>query len=94
MKSTNLKQVSYNPYEKISKTSLALRTIVESIPFGIGPYGIGDVISLYEGIKGQMVFGPKLDMIDRIISLIAACIPIVPATPFRLFAAKVRGHLT
>jgi hypothetical protein len=94
MKSTKLNKVSYNPYEKLSKTSLATRTLIEAIPFGLGPYGIGDLISLYEGVKGQMIFGPKLDMIDRIISFIAACIPIVPATPFRLFAAKVRGNLS
>ncbi|HRN96056.1 MAG TPA: hypothetical protein PLD54_01255 [Candidatus Levybacteria bacterium] len=93
-KSETLQKVSYNPYDKLSKTSIVLRILIESIPFGLGPYGIGDLISLYEAVKGQMVFGPKIDTLDRIISFIAALLPIVPATPFRLFAAKMRGKLT
>ena len=93
-KSETLQKISYNPYDKLSKTSITFRTLIEMIPFGLGPYGIGDLISLYEGVKGQMIFGPKLDTVDRIISFIAALIPIVPATPFRLFAAKLRGNLS
>ncbi len=89
-----VEQASYNPYDKLSKTSIILRTILESIPFGLGPYGIGDLISLYEGVKGKMIFGPKIDTVDRIISFIAALIPLVPATPFRLFVANLRGKIT
>jgi len=89
-----LEKISYNPYDKLSKTSIAVRTVIESIPFGLGPYGIGDAISLYEGISGRMILGPRLDTLDRIISFIAALIPIVPATPFRLFASKVRENLS
>ncbi len=94
MKTADLKQLSYNPYEKMSNSVIVLRTLVESIPFGLGPYGIGDAISLYEGIKGKMIFGPQLDMIDRIISFIAAFIPIVPATPFRIAVSKFRGRIS
>ena len=90
----NLEKISHNPYDKLSKTSIAIRTVLESIPFGLGPYGIGDAISLYEGVRGQMIFGPRLDTLDRIISFIAALIPLVPATPFRLFASKVRESLS
>lgn len=91
---TSVSKQTYNPYEKLSKTSLVFRSLIESIPFGIGPYGIGDIISLYEGIKGQMIFGPKIDFIDRLISFFAACIPLLPATPLRIFAAKIRGKLS
>lgn len=94
MKSTELRKISYNPYEKMSNGIIVLRTLVESIPFGLGPYGIGDAISLYEAYKGKMVFGPRLDTLDRIISLLAALLPIVPATPFRLAASKLRARVT
>lgn len=93
-KPTNLKKISYNPYDQLSKGSIAFRTVIESIPFGLGPYGVGDLISLYEGVKGRMIFGPRLDTIDRVISFIAALIPIVPATPFRLLASKIRENLS
>ncbi len=79
-----------SPAPYMSPGVFTVRTIIESIPFGIGPYGIGDVLSLYEGIQGKMVLGRKLDLVDRIISIIAALIPIVPATPFREFAQRVR----
>ncbi len=61
-----------------------VRTLVEMIPGGIGPYGIGDAITFYEGLRGQEILdGRKLDLVDRIISFAAALIPVVPATPFR-----------
>lgn len=94
MPSEKLKRLSYNPYEKMSNFVIALRTLVESIPFGLGPYGIGDAISFYEGFKGKMIFGPQLDKIDRIISFIAAFIPLVPATPFRIAVSKIRDRLS
>lgn len=94
MKSTKLQKISYNPYDNMSKGIIVLRTLVESIPFGLGPYGIGDAISLYEAINGKMIFGPRLDTLDRIISLIASLLPIVPATPFRLTASKLRARVT
>ncbi len=94
MKTINLEKVSYNPYDKMSNGVIALRTFIESIPFGLGPYGIGDAISLYEAYKGKMIFGPQLDTLDRIISFLAALIPIVPATPFRLAASKLRERIT
>lgn len=94
MRPTALKKISYNPYESMSKGVIVLRTLVESIPFGLGPYGIGDAVSLYEAIKGKMIFGPRLDTLDRIISFLAALLPIVPATPFRIAASKLRAKVT
>jgi hypothetical protein len=83
-----------DPYANMSSLAIGLRTLVESIPLGLGPYGIGDFITLYEGISGRMVMGPRLDFLNRIISILAALIPIVPATPFRIFAIKTRQRLS
>lgn len=94
MPTSKLKQFSYNPYDKMSNFVIALRTLFESIPFGLGPYGIGDAISLYESYRGKMIFGPQLDKVDRIISFIAALIPLVPATPFRIAVSKIRDRLS
>ncbi len=80
-------------YGEMSPFVFTLRTLFEMIPFGIGPYGIGDALSLIEGIRGKMVLGRKLDLLDRIISIIAALIPVVPATPFREFARKTRQRI-
>ncbi len=75
------------------------RTVLEMIPGGLGPYGIGDLITLVEGIRGQEIFGGrKLDLVDRVISFIAALLPIVPATPFReaarIFRKKFEDSFT
>lgn len=83
-----------DPYAHMSSFAIGMRTLVESIPLGFGPYGIGDLITLYEGISGRMVMGPKLDFLNRVISILAALIPIVPATPFRIFAIKTRQQLS
>lgn len=83
-----------DPYADMSSFVIGLRTFIEAIPFGFGPYGIGDAITLWEGISGKMIFGPRLDFVNRLISILAALIPIVPATPFRIFAIKTRQKLS
>jgi hypothetical protein len=72
---------------------LFFKTLIEMIPGGLGPYGIGDAITLLEGIFGIELGGRKLDIIDRIISFAAALIPVVPATPFRESARTIREQL-
>lgn len=59
------------------------KTVVEMIPGQFGPYGIGDVLTAVEGITGKELLGRKLDKVDRAISIAAAAIPLMPATPLR-----------
>lgn len=70
-----------------------VKTVLEMIPFGLGPYGIGDAITLVEAIRGKEIYGRRLDTRDRVISLIAAILPVVPATPFREGIRKLRRHV-
>lgn len=70
-----------------------LRTGVEMLPGGMGPYGIGDFITLTDAIRGREFFGRKLDAVDRIICLIAALIPVMPATPLKALIRGVRRNL-
>ena len=92
-KPIKLKPIDHEYEMEMSPFVFTLRTLIESIPFGLGPYGIGDAISLFEGIRGKMILGRRLDLLDRIISIIAALIPVVPATPFREFAQQLRRKL-
>ncbi len=55
--------------------------IVEMIPGGLGPYGIGDFITLIESIAGRTLDGLKLSKLERLIYLGASAIPVVPARP-------------
>jgi hypothetical protein len=57
-------------------------TIVEMIPGGIGPWGVGDVVTAIEGIAGRTLDGLRLTGTERGIYLIASAIPLVPARPF------------
>lgn len=70
-----------------------VKTAVEMIPGGIGPWGVGDILTLAEGIAGrEFPEGRRLDWIDRGVSIVVAIIPVVPATPFReVFRAFRRG---
>lgn len=70
-----------------------VKTGVEMLPFGLGLYGVGDLITFVEGVFGWEMFGRRLDPTDRVISLVAAAIPGVPATPFREAARWIRTNI-
>ncbi len=56
--------------------------IVEMIPGGLGPYGIGDLITALEGIAGRTMDGLRLTLFERLLYFGASAIPVVPARPF------------
>jgi hypothetical protein len=56
--------------------------IVEMIPGGLGPYGIGDLATALEGLAGRTMDGLKLTLFERLLYLGASAIPVVPARPF------------
>jgi hypothetical protein len=56
-------------------------TIVEMIPGGLGPWGVGDVVTAIEGVAGRTLDGLRLTGTERGIYLIASAIPLVPARP-------------
>lgn len=55
--------------------------LVEMIPLGLGPWGIGDVLTLIESMAGRTLDGLKLSIFERLIYLGASAIPVVPARP-------------
>ena len=57
-------------------------TIVEMIPGGLGPWGVGDVVTAIEAVAGRTLDGLRLTGTERGIYLIASAIPVVPARPF------------
>jgi hypothetical protein len=56
-------------------------TIVEMIPGGLGPWGVGDVVTAIEGVAGRTLDGLRLTGTERGIYLVASAIPLVPARP-------------
>jgi hypothetical protein len=55
--------------------------IVEMIPGGLGPWGVGDVITALEAVAGRTLDGLRLSGSERLIYLGASAIPVVPARP-------------
>ena len=55
--------------------------LVEMIPLGLGPWGIGDVLTLIESMAGRTLDGLKLSIFERLIYLGASAIPVLPARP-------------
>jgi hypothetical protein len=56
-------------------------TIVEMIPGGLGPWGVGDVVTAIEAVAGRTLDGLRLSGTERMIYLGASAIPLVPARP-------------
>jgi hypothetical protein len=56
--------------------------IVEMIPLGLGPYGVGDLVTALEGLAGHTIDGLKLTLFERLLYFGASAIPVVPARPF------------
>lgn len=55
--------------------------LVEMVPLGLGPWGLGDLITLIESIAGRTLDGLRLSKFERLIYLGASAIPVVPARP-------------
>ena len=55
--------------------------LVEMIPGGLGPWGVGDLITALEALAGRTLDGLHLTAGERMIYLGASAIPIVPARP-------------
>ncbi len=53
-------------------------TIVEMIPGGLGPWGVGDVVTAIEGVAGRTLDGLRLTGTERGIYLVASAIPSCP----------------
>lgn len=63
-------------------TLVALETILEMIPGGVGPWGVGDIATAVEAVIGRTLIGwEKLSWTERGIYLVASAIPVVPARP-------------
>lgn len=55
--------------------------VVEMIPGGLGPWGIGDIVTAVEALFGRTLDGLRLTQKERLIYLGASAIPVVPARP-------------
>ncbi len=55
--------------------------VIEMIPGGLGPWGVGDVVTAIEALAGRTLDGLRLTMSERLIYLGASAIPVVPARP-------------
>src|SRR5262249_50002434 len=55
---------------------------VEMIPGGLGPYGIGDALTVLEAAVGRTIDGLHLTPWERVLYLGASVIPVIPARPF------------
>lgn len=55
--------------------------VIEMIPGGIGPWGVGDIVTAIEAVSGRTLDGLHLTMLERMIYLGASAIPVVPARP-------------
>lgn len=71
--------------ERDRASSLPLKAIItmviEMIPGGIGPWGVGDIVTAIEAVAGRTLDGLRLSMSERLIYLGASAIPVVPARP-------------
>ena len=55
--------------------------VIEMIPGGVGPWGVGDLATAIEAVAGRTIDGLKLSMKERLIYLGASAIPVIPARP-------------
>lgn len=70
--------------------------VIEMIPGGIGPWGVGDIVTAIEAVAGRTLDGLHLSMSERLIYLGASAIPVVPARPilagYRWLANSQKSH--
>ena len=55
--------------------------VMEMIPGGLGPWGIGDIVTAIEAFAGRTLDGLRLSISERFVYLGASAIPVVPARP-------------
>lgn len=72
-----------NERDRTSNATLKaiITMVIEMIPGGLGPWGIGDVVTAIEAVAGRTVDGLRLTGSERMIYLGASAIPLVPARP-------------
>lgn len=72
-----------NERERASSATLKaiITMVIEMIPGGIGPWGVGDIVTAIEALAGRTIDGLRLSMSERVIYLGASAIPVVPARP-------------
>lgn len=73
-----------------------VKTLIETawyVPIPPTPWwSVGDIWNAVEAIRGKEFGGPKLDVVDRVITALSALAPFVPATPVREVVRKMRHH--
>jgi hypothetical protein len=86
-------QPARKPSESRSGIPLAAiaTMIVEMIPGGLGPWGVGDLITALEALAGRTLDGLRLSPTERMIYLGASAIPVVPARPIIAGYRMLRG---
>lgn len=55
--------------------------VIEMIPGGLGPWGVGDLVTAIEAVAGRTLDGLRLSLSERVVYLGASAIPVVPARP-------------
>jgi hypothetical protein len=55
--------------------------VIEMIPGGLGPWGVGDLVTAIEAVAGRTLDGLRLSAGERVVYLGASAIPVVPARP-------------
>ncbi len=72
-----------NERDRASNATLKaiITMVIEMIPGGLGPWGIGDIVTAIEAVAGRTVDGLRLSVNERMIYLGASAIPLVPARP-------------
>jgi hypothetical protein len=78
--------------EMIAFNPLVFIPFLDLIPF-LDWYGLGDVITLIEGIKGTTLDGLWLSLLERMIYVVVSLIPFVPARPVVGFYRRVEPWL-
>lgn len=72
-----------NERERSSNATMkaVITMVIEMIPGGIGPWGVGDIVTAIEALAGRTLDGLRLSMSERLVYLGASAIPVVPARP-------------
>ena len=80
---TNQQTAQTNQRDRAASMTLKaiITMVIEMIPGGIGPWGVGDIVTAIEAVSGRTLDGLHLTMLERAIYLGASAIPVVPARP-------------
>ncbi len=83
---TKAVQAPPTPTNERDRTSSAtlkaiITMVIEMIPGGIGPWGVGDIVTAIEALFGRTLDGSRLTPGERLLYIGASAIPVVPARP-------------